>query len=86
MKIIATNDNLDLIDSYDLGKSSVVKGPDQDRFNRDITIPSDLQYMQYEEYIHKLQARTQEIEEKRKRDNRAGVIEIAQKAHDLYGV
>ena len=55
MKMIATDNNLNLIKMYDLGDRAN-KGPDHDEFNYDITTKSDLYYMEMDKYIQKLQA------------------------------
>jgi len=53
MKIVATNEQLYLVDIYDLGDIGE-ETPDQQRFNRDITVPSNLLFMEYAEYLQTL--------------------------------
>jgi len=80
MKIIATNDNLDLIKTYDLGTRASM-GPDHDAFNFDITTKSDLYYMEHSEYTKLLRMRaTSEVKRcaARKRANarRRLIVEV----------
>jgi hypothetical protein len=71
MKIVATNDNLDLLDTYDLGTDAAKKGPDQNRFNNDITTPSERQYMEQSDYVAKVVARAKHENEKEQREEKA---------------
>ncbi len=70
MKIVATNEKLELKQVYDLGESGE-DGPDHAEFNRDIAT-SVYMFMDWDEYILKCQAKS--AGEKRVQEARASFL------------
>ena len=80
MHIVATDDQLRLIDTYDLGYRTT-EGPDHDRFNQDISYKSDLYFMERSEYTRLVQerAKAQAQMEQDKLDRKAGLKMVVNK-------